>query len=82
MKNIALKKARKEKGLTQLQLAKMLGYKRGQSVCNWENGYVDPPLVVAKKLAEILEKNINDIFFADQVQESHTFLKPTGTERM
>lgn len=80
MKNIALKKAREAKGLTQLQLAQLLGYKGRQSVSNWENGYINPPLIVALKIAEILEKNVSDIFLIVEVQDYHTLLKPTGIE--
>ncbi|MFC7441434.1 helix-turn-helix transcriptional regulator [Laceyella putida] len=71
-KNLALKLARKEKGLTQLQLAKLLGYKGGQSVSNWENGRIKPPLTVASKIARILEKDIDSLFFEDKEQENHT----------
>ncbi|MGA8941597.1 MAG: helix-turn-helix transcriptional regulator [Thermoactinomyces sp.] len=69
--NFALKQARLEKGLTQLQLAKLLGYKGGQSVSNWENGRIKPPLIIASKIAEILGKDIESLFFEENVQETH-----------
>jgi len=72
MKNIALRKARLEKGLTQDQLAKMLGYKGRQAISNWENGYIQPPLRIAIKVSEILGKDLKDLFSAHEVQDSHT----------
>lgn len=69
--NVALKLARQQKGLTQLQLAKLLGYKGRQSVSNWETCRVKPPLNVAKDIAMILEKDIESLFFEENVQETH-----------
>mgnify|MGYP001436827089 CR=1 FL=1 len=80
LKNIALRKARVEKGLTQEDLAKLLGYKGRQSVANWENGYIQPPLRVAIRISEILGKDVN-FLFGYKVQDSHTMLKPTGTDK-
>ena len=57
MKNERLLRARKEKGYTQEELAKKLGYKWRSSYANWENGHITPPLKVAMKIAEILEKD-------------------------
>lgn len=72
MKNIALRKARLEKGLTQDELAKMLGYKGRQAISNWENGYIQPPLRIAIKVSEILGKDLKVLFSAHEVQDSHT----------
>ncbi|MBN2909127.1 helix-turn-helix transcriptional regulator [Polycladomyces sp. WAk] len=72
MKNIALRSARLEKGLTQDELAKMLGYKGRQSISNWENGYVEPPLKVAIKVSKILGKDLEYLFSCYKVQETHT----------
>ncbi|MFJ7933670.1 helix-turn-helix transcriptional regulator [Sporosarcina sp. NPDC096371] len=71
MKNINLVKSREKKRLTQEQLAKLLGYKGKQSVANWENGYISPPLETALRISRILEE---DIFFLfdNEVQETHT----------
>lgn len=71
MKNKALISARKEKGLTQKQLADKLGLQK-TTVSNWENGYSRPNLDRAFKAAEILSKDAMDIFFDEKVQESHT----------
>ncbi|MEK5070302.1 helix-turn-helix transcriptional regulator [Sporosarcina sp. FSL K6-1508] len=71
MKNVNLVKSREKKNLTQEQLAKALGYKGKQSVSNWENGHISPPLETALKISQILE---DDIFFlfSNLVQENHT----------
>lgn len=74
IKNYALSKARKEKGLTQEALANLMGCQK-TTVSNWENGYAKPKLSDAFKLGQILEKKIDDIFFEDKVQDSHTINK-------
>lgn len=71
MKNINLIKSRERKNLTQEQLAKILGYKGKQSVANWENGYVSPPLETALRISKILEEDIF-FLFENKVQETHT----------
>lgn len=71
MKNHNLINARKKKNLTQDQLAKMLGYKGKQSVANWENNYISPPLETAIQISQILGEDINFLFKA-KVQDYHT----------
>ncbi|GKV56013.1 hypothetical protein NCCP2222_19600 [Sporosarcina sp. NCCP-2222] len=71
MKNHNLIKSRKKKNLTQEKLAKMLGYKGKQSVANWENGNVSPPLETAIRISQILEEDIF-FLFENKVQETHT----------
>lgn len=70
-RNEALIEARKEKGFTQSDLAELMECQK-TTISNWENGYAKPKLSDAFKLAEILEKKIDDIFFKDGVQDSHT----------
>ncbi|PFT97983.1 transcriptional regulator [Bacillus thuringiensis] len=70
-KNYALIIARKEKNLTQEKLALLMN-RRKTTISNWENGYAYPKLEDAFKLASILEKEVNLIFFASEVQEVHT----------
>ncbi len=69
MKNEILISARKEKGLTQEQLAEMLGCQKS-SVSNWENGYSTPKLADAFKLSEILGYDVEQLFRGDKVQET------------
>lgn len=71
MKNKRLKKARINKNLTQLELAKMVGSKDKQSVSNWENGHSKPTLETALALAIILEKDV-EFLFGHKVQVTHT----------
>lgn len=71
MKNDRLINARKESGLTQEQLALMLGYKGRQAVANWENGHATPPLSIAMKISDVLNKDV-EYLFCLKVQNSHT----------
>lgn len=62
MKNQRLRNARIEKGLTQSELATIIGSKGKSSVSNWENGHSKPTLEVAIKLANTLEKDVEFLF--------------------
>lgn len=55
---------RKQKNLTQAQLAEMVGISR-PTMGEYENGKSDLPCGVLKKLAEIFQKSIDDLVFAD-----------------
>lgn len=57
---MALKEKIKEKGLTQQQLADMLGVKQS-AVSNWCNGYNLPCTDKLLKLEKILDCSIGDI---------------------
>ena len=50
----ALKEARIKAGLTQTELAEILGYRSGQFTCNWERGLCDPPFEKLPLLARTL----------------------------
>ena len=50
-----LKQKRKAKGLTQGQLAKLLGMEKHNAVSNWENSISKPSADDLEKLSEILE---------------------------
>jgi len=52
----------KEKGLKKSWLAKQLGVSK-QSVTNWVKGRNYPEVKTMKKLSEILDTKIEDIFF-------------------
>jgi DNA-binding XRE family transcriptional regulator len=71
MKNEALIKARKKKGLTQEGLAEEVGCTKA-SISNWENGHSNPTLSDAFKVSEILGEDINTIFAGLKVQVSYT----------
>lgn len=61
MKN-NLKKLRKERNLKQIDLAKEVGVTR-QSMSYYELGMTRPSLDKAKKIADVLNCTIEDIFF-------------------
>lgn len=58
-----LKKLRIENGFTQQEMAEKLGYKGKSGYCQLENGTVKMTLEQAKKIAEILGDDIEQIFF-------------------
>ena len=78
--NNALKKARKEKGYTLENMAKILGYKSKVSYYYIENNVNRVTLNNAYKISQILGKPIEELFanfFTQKVQETQT--KTTDT---
>lgn len=69
--NELLKKLRTEKGFTQQDMAKKLGYSGKSGYCLLENGVVKMTIDKAKKIAEILEVD-PAIFFNNKVEETST----------
>jgi transcriptional regulator with XRE-family HTH domain len=69
-KNIAvflpefLQKARIQAGLTQLGVAKKLGYSTGQFVSNWERGQGYPPTSTLRKLSVLYGVSPEQVFKA------------------
>lgn len=61
-----MKRRRKELGLTQQNIADYIGKKRN-TVSSYENGTLNPPLLVMFKLKEILQTNDDSIFLNDDV---------------
>lgn len=59
-----LKEWREEKGLTQADMAKKLGYSDKSGYNHLENGNVRVTLEQARRIAEIFEIEIDLIFFA------------------
>lgn len=59
--NNVLKELRRERGLTQQQLAEALDVSR-QTIISIEGGKYDPSLPLAFKMARFLNVNIEDIF--------------------
>ena len=64
-----LKRKRMDLNLTQLEVARHLGYSSSQFISNWERGLANPPAFVLKELArlykvdakELLEMLISDV---------------------
>lgn len=78
MKNNELIFARKKKGYSQEELAKLMGCEK-TTVSNWENGYSTPKLIDAFRLAGFLGQDINYIFLRYRVQESQTVQSDMAT---
>lgn len=62
-------KQRKEKGLTQSELAEKLGV-TDRSVSNWENGKCMPDLSLFKPLCDILGITINELMSGEKLQKN------------
>jgi transcriptional regulator with XRE-family HTH domain len=70
-----IKSYRSKKGLTQGELAQMLG-KSKNVISNWENGVNQPDIDMVENLCAILDIPVSDIF-----GEHKTIIKPNLTER-
>lgn len=77
MKNESLTQARKDRNYTQEELAELVGCKKA-TVSNWENGVSNPVLSDAFKVAELLGKDINEVFADLKVQASYTIEQSTA----
>ena len=64
MKN-RLEEIRKERGITQEELAKILEVSR-QTVGSLENGRYNPSIILAFKIARYFEMTIEDIFIYEE----------------
>ena len=60
---------RKEKDLTQEQLAEKLGVS-SKSISRWENGKTMPDYSVLKELCEELGINVNELLSEERIQEN------------
>lgn len=57
-----LKVKRESCGLTQIEVAKKLGYSSPQFVSNWERSLSTPPMNKLKKIAELYNVSADEIF--------------------
>lgn len=64
-----LRRARKSKGITQTFMAKKLGYKMASGYANIESGHTKLSLENAIKIAEILEMDLEEIFFDKKLHD-------------
>jgi transcriptional regulator with XRE-family HTH domain len=55
--------ARKATGLTQYQVARLLGYKTSTQISRWEKGLQMPSVVDLMKLSAIYRRLANDLMF-------------------
>lgn len=68
--NDRLRKARRAKGLTQEEMAKLLGYQSKSGYSMIETGRNRPPLPIALQIAKIVEQEVEQLFPANDVQSS------------
>lgn len=68
MKN-KLEEIRKERGITQEELAKILEVSR-QTVGSLENGRYNPSIILAFKIARYFEMAIEDIFIYEEESDN------------
>ena len=64
MKN-RLEQIRKEKGITQEELADALEVSR-QTICSLENGRYNPSIILAYKIAKYFDLTIEEIFIYEE----------------
>lgn len=68
-KNLAMKQARAEKGLSQQELADKLGVSR-QTINAIEKGDYNPTIKLCIGICRVLERTLNDLFWdADEIFE-------------
>lgn len=63
-----LKEKRTQAGLSQKDVADKLGYSSAQFISNWERGLSSPPMHTLKKLADMYNVNVDEMF--DVILES------------
>lgn len=69
-----IKKIRKEKNITQEQLANVLGLQRSV-ISKYENGMIDPSVSQAKKIADILGVSLFELLNGKPYDSEKSFVK-------
>ena len=64
MLNERMREARQQKGISQTELAKLIGVSR-QTINMIENGDYNPTIALCQKLCKALDKTLNDLFWED-----------------
>lgn len=67
MKNL-IEQKRKERGMTQQQLASLLGVSR-QTIISLEGGRYNPSILLAHSIAQLFDARIEDIFIFEEDAE-------------
>lgn len=62
--NVRMKNARTEKGISQTELAKMIGVSR-QTINMIENGDYNPTVALCLKICKALDKTLDDLFWEE-----------------
>ena len=64
MINERMREARQRKGISQTELAKLIGVSR-QTINMIENGDYNPTIALCLKICKALDKTLNDLFWED-----------------
>lgn len=64
MLNEKMREARQQKGISQTELAKLIGVSR-QTINMIENGDYNPTIALCLKICKALDKTLNDLFWED-----------------
>ncbi len=64
MLNERMRQARQQKGISQTELAKLIGVSR-QTINMIENGDYNPTIALCLKICKALDKTLNDLFWED-----------------
>lgn len=64
MINERMREARQQKGISQTELAKLIGVSR-QTINMIENGDYNPTIALCLKICKALDKTLNDLFWED-----------------
>ena len=75
---IKLKKLREDKGITQDEMAELLGYRHKSGYSKLENGERKMSIEQAKLISDFFNMSIEDIFFNNKVK--HKEEKMNGTK--
>lgn len=59
-----MREARQQKGISQTELAKLIGVSR-QTINMIENGDYNPTIALCLKICKALDKTLNDLFWED-----------------
>ena len=70
-----IKEIRKKKGLSQEQLAEMIGLESSNSISNVENGYNYPSIQNLEKMLKVLNCSFPAIFTFEQHKSSDILIK-------
>ncbi len=71
-----LRSAREEKGLTQEQLAHLIGYRSKSQYCMIESGQRGVSVELALSIGQILGKPVTELFGAAEVHDSQVLSEP------
>lgn len=71
-----LKALRSQKGMTQKELAEIINISP-QAVSRWENNEVEPSLETLRRLAEIFDVSMDDLFGTEKKSKQETPAQPT-----